>query len=190
MVEVRRREVDVPPDEAFAPIRRIGGETGWYAFDGLWALRGWVDRMLGGVGARRGRPDPDLPKVGEPLDAWRVTAFEPGRRLGLHAETKLPGTASLEFEVAPSERGALITQTLTFEPSGVLGRLYWYAVLPLHGAVFEGMLDGIERAARAEHAAHPAPKTQHRRHPRDGHEFHDGREAQADQQARGEEWPT
>lgn len=146
--DVRRCEVGVPPEQAFAPIRRIGGQTGWYAFDWLWRLRGFLDLLAGGVGMRRGRPDPEALHVGDTVDWWRVEAYEPDRVLRLRAEMRLPGRAWLEFEVRPGEGVTLIQQTAVFEPSGLLGRLYWVAVFPLHAAVFRGMLDGIARAAR------------------------------------------
>lgn len=153
LIDSRSREVDVGTEEAFVPIRRIGGETGWYAFDGLWRIRGLVDLLCGGVGVRRGRPDPEHPRVGDTIDWWRVEAYEPGRLLRLRAEMKVPGRAWLEFEVEPSERGAIIRQTALFDPSGIAGRLYWYGIYPLHAAVFRGMLNGIARAARAGKAS-------------------------------------
>jgi uncharacterized protein YbjT (DUF2867 family) len=143
----RRRVVNVPPAAAFAPIRRIGGDVGWYAFEWLWCLRGAIDLLAGGVGLRRGRSDPETLRVGDTLDWWRVEAFEEDRLLRLRAEMKLPGRGWLEFEVTPVGAGAAIRQTATFAPSGALGRLYWYAILPLHGAVFHTMLAGIARAA-------------------------------------------
>jgi uncharacterized protein YbjT (DUF2867 family) len=143
----RRLEVAVSPARAFAPIRSIGGNTGWYAFDWLWRLRGALDLLAGGVGVRRGRPDPGTLRVGDTVDWWRVEACEPDRLLRLRAEMRLPGRAWLEFEVTPCAAGSEIRQTAIFEPAGLLGRLYWYAVLPLHSAVFRGMLAGIARAA-------------------------------------------
>ncbi len=142
-------ELEVPPAQAFAPIRRIGGKTGWYAFDGLWGARGFLDLLAGGVGVRRGRPDPEQLHVGDTVDWWRVDAYEPDHLLRLRAEMKLPGRAWLEFEVQPSERGSVVRQTASFDPSGLLGLLYWYAIYPLHAAVFRGMLAGIARAARS-----------------------------------------
>ncbi|GMU67638.1 MAG: NAD(P)-dependent oxidoreductase [Acidobacteriota bacterium] len=147
LVDSRTREVEVGPEEAFAPIRRIGGETGWYAYDFLWRLRGFLDLLVGGVGVRRGRPAREELHVGDALDFWRVEAYEPGRRLRLSAEMKLPGRAWLEFEVVPREGGATIRQTALFDPVGLFGRIYWYGVYPLHRLVFAGMLRGIARAA-------------------------------------------
>jgi uncharacterized protein YbjT (DUF2867 family) len=148
LADSREREVDVPAAEAFAPIRRIGGRTGWYAFDWLWRLRGFIDLLVGGVGMRRGRPDPEQLRVGDCVDWWRVETYEPDRLLRMRAEMKLPGRAWLEFEVRPTDRGSRIRQTAVFDPVGLLGLLYWYGVYPLHLAVFRGMLSGIARAAR------------------------------------------
>jgi len=148
LVDSRSRDVDVEPAEAFAPIRRIGGDTGWYAFDWLWRLRGFLDLLCGGVGVRRGRPDPEVPHVGDALDFWRVEAYEPDQLLRLRAEMKLPGRAWLEFEVQPRDGGgSTIRQTALFDPVGLTGVAYWYAIYPLHELVFKAMLESIARAA-------------------------------------------
>lgn len=144
-VDAREVFVPVDPARAFAPIRRIGGETGWYACDALWRLRGFLDLLVGGVGVRRGRPP--VPWVGAAIDFWRVEAYEPDRRLRLRAEMRLPGRAWLEFEVRSTEGGSTIRQTALFDPVGVAGLVYWHAVLPLHRLVFARMLGGIARAA-------------------------------------------
>ena len=143
--------VAVPPERAFAPIRRIGGTTGWYFGDLLWRARGWLDAMTGGVGMSRGRCHADRCAVGDAIDGWTVEAFEQDRRLRLSADMRLPGRGWLEFEVVPLDGGArsLIRQTATFDPRGLLGRAYWYAILPLHELIFRGMLHRIAR--RAEH---------------------------------------
>jgi uncharacterized protein YbjT (DUF2867 family) len=148
LADSRQCEVDVPAAAAFTAVRRIGGTTGWYAYDWLWRLRGFIDLLYGGVGVRRGRRDPETLGVGDTLDWWRVERYEPDRLLRLRAEMRLPGRAWLEFEVQPSERGSTIRQTAEFDPSGLLGLLYWYGIYPLHAAVFRGMLNGIARAAR------------------------------------------
>lgn len=147
LVDVRTMHVNVGPDRAFAPIARIGGTTGWYYGDRLWRLRGFIDLMMGGVGMRRGRRDPDQVAVGETLDFWRVEACEPGRRLRLAAEMKVPGRAWLEFEVVPDATGSTIHQTAMFDPIGLPGILYWYALVPVHGFIFGGMLREIARRA-------------------------------------------
>jgi hypothetical protein len=148
--------VDAPPARAFAPIRRIGGATGWYFGDALWRLRGWIDRRLGGVGMPRVRRDPDDCVAGDIIDGWRVEACEPDRLLRLAAGLKLPGRGWLEFRVDPLDGGArsLIRQTATFDPRGVSGRLYWYGVWPLHAVIFRGLLRRIgQRAVRDGGAA-------------------------------------
>jgi hypothetical protein len=152
LVDTRSTQVDrVLPGAAFAPIRRIGGQTGWYYGDWLWRVRGFLDLLVGGVGMRRGRRNPEDLVVGDTLDFWRVEAYEPNRRLLLAAEMKLPGRAWLEFEVKPSADGSVIHQTAVFDPVGVLGLLYWYGIYPLHRRVFRGMLQEIgRRAARPE----------------------------------------
>ena len=146
LVDQRRVELPVSGAEAFAPVRRIGGKTGWYFANWLWRLRGAMDLLIGGVGMRRGRRDPDRLRVGDVVDCWRVEAIEPDRRLRLCAEMKLPGRAWLEFLVEPTATGSRITQTATFDPIGLTGLLYWYAIWPLHELVFRGMLRGIAAA--------------------------------------------
>jgi uncharacterized protein YbjT (DUF2867 family) len=148
LVDSRVARVRATAAEAFAPIRRIGGESGWYYANFLWRLRGFADLLVGGVGVRRGRRHPEVLAVGDALDFWRVEAWEPDRRLRLAAEMKLPGRAWLEFEVSESEGVATIRQTAEFDPAGLAGLLYWYGVYPLHVLVFRGMLREI--AARAK----------------------------------------
>ena len=148
LVDARTLEVDVAPELAFDAVRRIGGANGWYAHDWLWRVRGFLDLLAGGVGARRGRRHPDELAVGDALDFWRVEAIEPGRRLRLAAEMRLPGRAWLEWDVVPGPRGATIRQTAIFDPVGLAGLAYWYAVLPLHHLVFGAMLRAIARRAR------------------------------------------
>lgn len=158
LVDSRTISVAVPPEQAFAPIRRIGGQTGWYYGNWLWSLRGFLDLLIGGVGVRRGRRDQDNLHVGDPLDFWRVEVFEPNHRLRLQAEMKLPGRAWLEFEVKPCEQGSTIRQTAIFDPLGLAGLLYWYGIYPLHKKVFGGMLNGIATSHRR--FAEPATKWQ------------------------------
>jgi len=147
-VDSRTVEVACPPSEAFTPIRRIGGQTGWYYTHFLWRLRGFLDLLVGGVGLRRGRKLPDQIQVGDAIDFWRVEAYEPDRRLMLYAEMRLPGRAWLEFEVTavPGDaKRSTIRQTALFDPLGVWGRLYWYGIYPLHVLVFRGMLRNLAR---------------------------------------------
>lgn len=150
LVDARRIHVPVDADRAFAPIAKIGGERGWYFATWLWRIRGAVDLVMGGVGMRRGRRDPDEPAVGDTLDFWRVEAYEPGRRLKLAAEMRVPGRAWLEFEVAPAAGGAGIHQTAVFEPAGLSGLLYWYVLWPAHALIFRGLLRAIARRAAAQ----------------------------------------
>ena len=145
--------VPLPADEAFAPICRIGGATGWYFGNALWRIRGLVDLMLGGVGMRRGRPDPETPLPGRTLDFWRVQLYEPGRRLRLFAEMKVPGRAWLEFRAEPRGQSTVLRQIAMFEPRGMAGLLYWYLLWPIHVVMFRGMLRRV--AAAAVHAQHP-----------------------------------
>lgn len=149
LVDSRTLAVDVPPEQAFTPIRRIGGKTGWYYGNWLWGIRGFLDLLVGGVGVRRGRRDPEHVRAGDTLDFWRVEACEPPNILRLQAEMKLPGRAWLEFEVTPTDAGSTIRQTAIFDPLGLWGLIYWYTISPLHFFVFRGMLRNIARAAKA-----------------------------------------
>ena len=150
---VDSRSVRVPhsPPRAFEPVRRIGGDTGWYYGNRLWRLRGFLDLLVGGVGVRRGRRDPASVLPGDALDFWRVEAIEPDALLRLSAEMKVPGRAWLQFEVEPDGEGSLLRQTAIFDPRGLFGLVYWYGLYPLHQIVFAGMLKGIVRAM--EHAS-------------------------------------
>ncbi len=150
IVDSRIAQVNCPPARAFAPIRRIGGKTGWYYGDWLWRLRGFLDLLVGGVGMRRGRLNPERVSVGDPLDFWRVEAFEPDHLLRLSAEMKVPGKAWLEFEVQGDASRSTIRQTAIFDPVGLPGLLYWYILFPLHQFVFAGMLRGIVAATVRE----------------------------------------
>jgi hypothetical protein len=141
--------IDASPEAVSRAVCRIGGGHGWYAGDILWRIRGWMDTLVGGPGLRRGRRHPERVEFGEALDFWRVIGVEQGRSLALLAEMKLPGTATLNFDIVPAAggSGSALTMTARFRPKGILGILYWYAVLPLHNVVFGGMLRGIKRAA-------------------------------------------
>ena len=146
-VDSRVANVDVPLEAAFAPIQRIGGQTGWYFATWLWHIRGWLDLLVGGVGMRRGRRDPIELRVGDALDFWRVEAFEQDKRLRLAAEMRVPGRAWLELEVSELDGKSEIRQTAIFDPVGLSGLAYWYALYPLHQLVFAQMLRGIARTA-------------------------------------------
>ncbi|MFT5525582.1 MAG: hypothetical protein ACI9HK_003552 [Pirellulaceae bacterium] len=147
LVDSRTSSIQVSIEAAFAPIQRIGGDAGWYYGNWLWRVRGFIDLLFGGVGTRRGRRDPVELRVGDALDFWRVEEYEPGRRLLLQAEMKLPGRAWLEFEVTGDETTSNIRQTAIFDPVGLFGLLYWYGIYPLHQFVFAGMLRNICKAA-------------------------------------------
>ncbi len=160
---IDRREVRVraSPQAVFDAVCKVGGGHGYYAADWLWRLRGWMDRLVGGPGLRRSRRHPARLAFGDALDFWRVTAIDPPRLLSLRAEMKLPGDALLEFEIQPmSGTGGpditLLAQTARFRPRGLVGLGYWYAVLPLHGYVFRGMLHGIQHEAESLAAASSA----------------------------------
>jgi len=143
LVDSRVVHVPVAAAAAFAPIRRIGGSTGWLYGQWLWKIRGYMDLLVGGVGLRRGRRDPEQARVGDALDFWRVDAFVPDHLLRLSAEMKLPGRAWLEFEVLGEARGSTIRQTALFDPIGLGGLAYWYLIYPIHTLVFAGMLRAI-----------------------------------------------
>lgn len=150
-VDRRTIDIDADPEAVFRAVCRIGGGNGWYAADWLWRIRGAIDQMVGGPGLRRGRRDPENIGYGDALDFWRVTGLERNRCIDLRAEMKVPGEALLSFEIeAPTAQGegpTRLHQTARFLPRGLFGLLYWVAVLPLHGIVFRGMLNGIRDAA-------------------------------------------
>jgi len=157
LVDSRTAYVSVPPALAFAPIQRIGGGNGWYFANFLWQIRGFLDLLAGGVGLRRGRRDPHALAAGDALDFWRVESVEPDRKLNLVAEMKVPGRAWLQFEVEPTDHGSMIRQTAIFDPAGLFGLLYWYALYPIHYCIFKGMLHQIADLAQRESAVASAP---------------------------------
>lgn len=145
-------EANAPVESVWDEVRRIGGGRGYGADDILWRLRGLMDRLVGGVGMRRGRRHPTELRVGDAIDFWRVVALEPGRRLTLVAEMRLPGSAVLEFEVEPIEaRRSRLVMNARFHPAGLPGLLYWYAMAPAHGRIFQRMprsfVEAAERSA-------------------------------------------
>ncbi len=146
----RSIEIHAAPARVFTVLSRMGGQRGYYAANGLWRLRGVMDRLVGGPGLRRGRRDPERLAYGDALDFWRVADATPNRRLELKAEMRLPGVARLCFELESVDGDpdrTRLTQRALFRPLGLLGVLYWYAVMPLHGWVFNGMMRGIKAAA-------------------------------------------
>jgi len=143
----RQVAIRAPAWAAFRAVCRVGGRRGWYA-DWLWKIRGWLDRLAGGPGLRRGRRDPDTLRFGDALDFWRVVGLDQDCSLSLRAEMRLPGEALLDFRIGTNgAEDCTLRQTALFEPRGLFGLLYWYAVLPLHGIVFRSMLAGIRRDA-------------------------------------------
>jgi len=146
-VDSRAVDLDASPRQAFAPVARIGGTSGWYYANALWRLRGLIDLAAGGIGLRRSRRHPEQLRPGDSLDFWRVEAVEPNRLLRLRAEMRLPGRAWLQFEVT-GDGPVVLRQTATFEPVGLFGLLYWYSLYPIHAAMFKGMLAAIARATR------------------------------------------
>jgi hypothetical protein len=148
-VDDRTVGVDVPRERLWKVIEGIGGSNGWYSFPLAWAVRGWLDRLVGGVGLRRGRRDRQHLQVGEALDFWRVEEIVPEHLLRLRAEMRLPGKAWLELSIEAGEADrTLFRQRAVFKPQGIPGHLYWWSVKPFHGVVFAGMARNIASAAR------------------------------------------
>jgi uncharacterized protein YbjT (DUF2867 family) len=147
LVDSRTIEVPVSAEGAFRPIERIGGRTGWYYGNWMWIVRGFVDLLVGGAGVRRGRKHPDHLAVGDTVDFWRVEAITPNKLLRLSAEMKLPGRAWLQYEIEDNGSKCVIRQTSLFDPVGLPGLMYWYALVPFHQLIFGGMLKGIAREA-------------------------------------------
>lgn len=145
-VDKREKEIAGSVDQVLYNIWSIGGERGWYYADWLWLIRGFLDKLIGGVGLRRGRTNKNEIHTGDTLDFWRVLAADKeNMRLLLYAEMKLPGEAWLEFKIMQKNGKNYLEQTATFRPKGLMGRLYWYSVLPFHYFVFEGMAGNITR---------------------------------------------
>ncbi len=142
--DITERDV-ISIDSAVNKVWSIGGTNGWYYANALWKLRGYIDKLFGGVGLRRGRTNATSLDSGDALDFWRVLyANKEEGRLLLFAEMKLPGEAWLDFHM----KGNTLVQTATFRPQGILGRLYWYSVLPFHGFIFKGMMNEITKGNR------------------------------------------
>ncbi len=155
LVDSRVRQVAANAQQSFQPIRRIGGSTGWYYGTWLWKIRGFLDLLVGGVGVRRGRRHPDQIRIGDAIDFWRVEKFEDNKLLRLSAEMKLPGRAWLEFEVNEKDEVSTIRQTAIFDPVGLFGLVYWYALFPVHQFVFAGMLRNLCRKVETTDEASP-----------------------------------
>jgi uncharacterized protein YbjT (DUF2867 family) len=148
IVERRQRLVSAPAERVYSSFARLGGKRGWLYMDWTWQLRGSLDRLVGGVGTRRGRRDPEDLRVGDSLDFWRVEAVTPGRLIRLRAEMKVPGRAWLEFEARPeSADQTRLLQTAYFDSKGLAGLLYWYALYPIHALIFSGLIRKVGEAA-------------------------------------------
>ncbi len=149
MFERRTMQLALPSAAVFRAFAGLGGDRGWLYLNWVWQLRGWIDKLVGGVGLRRGRRHPDELRLGESLDFWRVEALDPNALVRLRAEMKVPGKAWLEFQSIPQpDGGTLLTQTAYFAPRGLSGFLYWYGLYPIHTLVFGGMIRKVaERAA-------------------------------------------
>ncbi|THG32374.1 SDR family oxidoreductase [Naasia lichenicola] len=149
----RTQKSAAPREELWKVIEGIGGQNGWYSFPLAWAVRGWMDRLVGGVGLRRGRRDAQRLHTGDALDWWRVEHIERGKVLRLRAEMKVPGRAWLELWATDGEGGGSVyRQRAVFFPRGLSGRLYWFAILPFHGIIFSGMANRITATAEKQPA--------------------------------------
>ena len=136
------------PEEALKRVWAIGGLNGWYYGNWLWKVRGYMDKLAGGVGLRRGRTHPNKINAGDSLDFWRVLlADKEERRLLLFAEMKVPGEAWLEFKI---DEDNVLHQNATFRPKGLLGRVYWYSMYPFHFFIFEGMINKIAKGNKKD----------------------------------------
>jgi uncharacterized protein YbjT (DUF2867 family)/uncharacterized protein YndB with AHSA1/START domain len=158
IIERRERTVVASAEAVYRTFTGLGGKRGWLAYDWAWRLRGALDRLVGGVGLRRGRRDADGLRVGDALDFWRVEAVEPGHLLRLRAEMKVPGRAWLQFQAEPLHMGhTRLVQTAFFAPKGLLGLIYWYALYPIHGLIFAAMIRCLAQQAEALAVAPLAP---------------------------------
>jgi hypothetical protein len=151
ILEQRQQVVNASPNAVFRAFTSLGGAKGWLYFNWAWYLRGLMDRLVGGVGLRRGRRDPEDVRVGDALDFWRVEAVESDRLLRLRAEMKVPGPAWLQFKAVPiDDTTTQLIQTAFFAPKGLFGLLYWYALYPLHSLIFSGMIRKLAELAEKQ----------------------------------------
>ncbi|WP_368499571.1 SDR family oxidoreductase [Herbiconiux sp. A18JL235] len=156
-LDIKKRETDASAEALWTVIEGIGGQNGWYSFPLAWAVRGWMDKLVGGVGLRRGRRSATRLNTGDALDFWRVEQIDRGSFLRLRAEMRVPGRAWLEMRATPAEGGGSVyDQRAIFFPRGLGGRLYWFAILPFHGVIFNGMANRITATALA--STEPAPR--------------------------------
>jgi uncharacterized protein YbjT (DUF2867 family) len=154
IIDRQSARVAAPPERVFAVIERVGGKSGWPYANLLWDLRGLVDRVVGGIGMRLGRRDPDTLRAGDALDFWRVEEVRRPELLRLRAEMKVPGRAWLQYEVIPRGSGSQILQTAFFEPKGLPGLLYWYVLYAAHAVIFRGTVRALARRAATGASAH------------------------------------
>lgn len=146
--DIRIKEINSEPEKVWQIVEAIGGNNGYFSFDWAWEIRGILDRIVGGVGLRRGRRDPHHLNVGETLDFWRVEEKIPNNLLRLRAEMKMPGKAWLEFRVEKTgDQKSKLTQTAIFYPKGLAGHSYWWLIAPFHVFVFPGMIKNIKKVA-------------------------------------------
>lgn len=145
--DLRVRRSSAPPDAVWRVIEAIGGRRGWHSFPLAWAARGWIDRLLGGVGMRRGRRHPSRVNSGDVIDLWRVESVDRGRMLRLRAEMRMPGRGWLELGVEAAADGSIYRQRAVYFPKGLSGRAYWLVLLPFHGIIFNGMARSILKEA-------------------------------------------
>jgi len=155
MIERRQALLDIEPEALFRAYTGIGGTRGWLYMDWAWALRGWLDKAVGGVGLRRGRRQPDEIHAGEALDFWRVEEVRQNRLLRMRAEMKLPGDGWFQFESERRDGKTLFTMAAVFRPRGLWGFIYWYLMWPFHKPLFDGLARRI--ASRARLLAHAYP---------------------------------
>jgi len=156
-VDRRKAVANAAVSEVWTAVCSLGGETGYFGTDWMWRIRGAMDRLVGGPGLRRGRRDAQDLRLGDSLDFWRVSALDAPNRLELVAEMKLPGIATLTFEIEPADAGTQstrLTMTARFRPRGLFGLVYWHTVVPMHGIVFSRMLRGLVREAERAMARH------------------------------------
>lgn len=155
-IESRQRVIAAPPAVTFRAFTGLGGDRGWLYGNWVWHLRGILDRLVGGVGFRRGRRNRDEVRVGDAMDFWRVEAVEQDRLLLLRAEMKVPGRGWLQFEVEPTGGGgSRLVQTALFAPKGLFGLAYWYALYPIHGLIFSGLIRRLAQRAESLHNTSP-----------------------------------
>jgi uncharacterized protein YbjT (DUF2867 family) len=160
IIERREHLVENDPAAVYHTFTGLGGKRGWLSLNTAWKLRGAMDRLVGGVGMRRGRRHPDEVRVGDAIDFWRVEAVEPDRMLRLRAEMKVPGKAWLQFEALPlPAKQTRLVQTAFFDPKGLSGLLYWYLLYPIHGYIFGGMVKKIAEQAEKSHPEPTFPQT-------------------------------